>query len=65
MRRVYTALIELWRIRKSRNYREEGFDKVADFPKAGLGSRTGVPPRNVGDYLAGDDWQFRNLILWR
>lgn len=62
--RVDVALLEMWRIAKPDYDRDAFRARLESFPNLQLGERN-VTPGDVIDYLAADDWQFQNLLLWR
>ena len=63
--RVNVALLEMWRIEKPEYDREEFRAKLADFPYRQLGDEENVSVDDILDYLRGNDWAFKDLLLWR
>jgi len=63
--RVDVALMEMWRIGKPAYDRQAFHDRLTAFPNRRLGDRENVSPDEIIDYLAGDDWQFQDLLMWR
>jgi FkbM family methyltransferase len=62
--RVDVALLEMWRIAKPEYERDAFRERLEAFPNRALGGcQVSVP--EIIDYLAGDDWQFKDLLLWR
>lgn len=63
-RRVDLAVIELWRIRKPQDAREEFLARVADMPNRRIGGHP-ASVAEVARFLDGDDWAHEDLYLWR
>lgn len=63
--RVDVAIMELWRIAKPDFDKDEFCRKIMSFEHRSLGERVGVTPAEVMEYLTSDDWQFKDLLLWR
>ena len=63
--RIDVALIEIWRIAKPEFDREAFRRRIESFPHRQLGDAVGVSVDAVLDYLSGDDWQFKDLLLWK
>jgi FkbM family methyltransferase len=63
-RRVEMAIIEVWRIRKDKSLTSEFLDRVADMPNRRLGAAD-ISVDELASYIAGDDWMFDDLYLWR
>jgi FkbM family methyltransferase len=62
--RLDVALIELWRIQKP-DFDRNAFAARLDLFPHRLLNQARVSTSEVIDYLAGDDWQFADLLLWR
>ena len=63
--KVDVALMEMWRIAKP-NFDLDTFrERIDAFPNRQLGDQQGVESSDVIEYLSGDDWQFKDLLLWR
>jgi FkbM family methyltransferase len=63
--RIDVALIEVWRIAKPEFDRQAFRFRLEAFPNRQLGDVAGVSVDAVLDYLSGDDWQFKELLLWK
>lgn len=64
-RRIDVALIEVWRIAKP-DFDHEAFQqRLDDFPHRQLGDAVGVTSDEIIDYLSGDDWAFKDLLMWK
>jgi len=64
-RRIDVALIEVWRIAKPDFDRDAFRQRLEDFPHRQLGEAKGVTPDEILEYLSGDDWEFKELLMWR
>jgi FkbM family methyltransferase len=64
--RVDLAIVELWRIDKPAFDEDEFRRRIAAFPHRGIGStRNQVSVEDVMEYLAGRDYAYSDLYLWR
>lgn len=63
--RIDVALIEIWRIAKP-DFDHEAFRlRLDSFPNRQLDEQKGVSAQDVLDYLSGDDYQHKDLLMWR
>lgn len=62
---VNVALAELWRIEQPDYDETAFFDRIRSFPNRVLGNQEGVSAEYVMDFMAGSDWHFLDLLMWR
>ena len=63
--RVDVAMLEMWRIAKPPYDRAAFRERLSVFPNRKLGDKPNVTVDEIFDYLSGDDWTFKQLLLWR
>jgi len=63
--RVDIAMLEMWRIEKPDYDRQAFRDRLESFPNRLLGSLGLVSVAEIEAYLAGNDWTYSDLFLWR
>jgi FkbM family methyltransferase len=63
--RIDVAILEMWRIMKPDYDRDAFARRLESFPHRQLGEVHGVSVSDVIEYLSGDDWAFKDLLLWR
>ena len=63
--RIDVALIEIWRIAKPPFDPAELRARLACFPNRQLGDEMNVSVEQIMEYLSADDWQFKDLLMWK
>lgn len=63
--KIDVAVLEMWRIAKPEYDRDAFRARIQNFPNRRLGDDVGVSAEDIENYLQGDDWNFKDLLLWR